>query len=485
MNIVDPILFQCRLQPPVAALCVPGAGLNLVSYGRLERFIHNIGSQAKSLGLAHGNVVALCVQDQILHAALIIGLCRLGIVTLSARNAEFPKELRLDAVISDVSYPFKNAGQIILADRSWIEGDARAIENAHLQKTREDETCRIVLTSGTTGDAKAVAFSHDLVFKRILRHNTVFGSKFPDCSRTFVDLGLPTSLGFLSLIYTLSRGGTVLFRGADAIETMQAFDLYKIQGMVTSPASLAEFVDYFDQAPMFASSLDVIVSGGSVLSKSLAERARARLCSNLISAYGSTEVSMVAAAPSHAIANVAGTVGYVTPGISVEIVDPSGNVLPPIKEGLVRIRSEFSVGGYLSDPVESRKAFRDEWFYPGDIGMLTADGLLIISGREKTVLNLGGDKVNPERIEQVLTSFNGVARAGAFSVLNSLGIEELYAAIVSSERLDELALRAHCERLLPPEFVPLKLVAVQEIPMTVLGKIDRRRLAEVATPQAK
>ena len=73
MNIVDLVLFQCRLQPAAAALCAPGAGIGLMSYGRLERAIYNIGRQAKSLGLERGNTVAIFVQDQILHAALILG----------------------------------------------------------------------------------------------------------------------------------------------------------------------------------------------------------------------------------------------------------------------------------------------------------------------------------------------------------------------------------------------------------------------------
>jgi acyl-CoA synthetase (AMP-forming)/AMP-acid ligase II len=408
MNIVDLILFQCRFQPPAAALCAPGVGLNLLSYGRLDRFIRNIGARAAALGIARGNVVALFIKDQILHTALMLGLCRLGVITLSGRSAELPKELKIDAVISDVAASFKNAGRFIPFDMSWVEGEESPIDDAKLAPTPGDETCRIVLTSGSTGDAKAVAFSHDMVFTRTHRHNTVFGAKFADSTRTLVDLGLSTGLGFISVIYTLSRGGTVFFRGSDAIETMQAFGLYTVQAMVGTPAGLAEFVDCYEQAPMFGPSLEVIVMGGSTLLQSLSERARARLCSNLIAAYGSTESGMVAAAPSHAIAHVVGAVGYVAPGISVQIVDHAGNVLAPGKEGLVRIRSDSGATGYLGDPAGSRESFRDGWCYSGDIGMLTADRLLIISGREKAVLNLGGDKVSPERIEQVLSTTLGL-----------------------------------------------------------------------------
>ena len=84
-----------------------------------------------------------------------------------------------------------------------------------------------------------------------------------------------------------------------------------------------------------------------------------RMCSNLVCSYGSTEVGTVASAPAHLIADTPGAVGYVTPGV--------GN------------------------PEETKNAFRDGCFYPGDLGYLTRDGMLVVSGgRHKTRLNLGG-----------------------------------------------------------------------------------------------
>src|SRR5215468_5426571 len=108
-----------------------------------------------------------------------------------------------------------------------------------------------------------------------------------------------------------------------------------------------------------------------------------RMCSNLVCSYGSTEVGTVASAPAHLIADIPGAVGHVTPGVSIEIVDQSGQMLPAGKEGFVRIRSPHSVKGYVGNPEGSRTAFRDGCFYPGDIGYLTHDRMLVISGREK------------------------------------------------------------------------------------------------------
>jgi acyl-CoA synthetase (AMP-forming)/AMP-acid ligase II len=477
VNIVDPILFHCRMQAPAAAMCAPGAELPLISYGRLEQFIRNIARNAVAQGLERGNTVVLLIEEPILHAAFVLGLAQCGVATVSAHSAVLPKELKVDAVVADRPHLSGSIGRVILADSKWTEGDPRPAKSFS-RGPSGDDVCRIVLTSGTTGNPKAVAFTHHMLIERIARHDWVFGSGLPACDRIFVDPGLSTSIGALFWLYTLSRGGTVFFRGNDAVETLQALSLYRVQAMVAAPAALAELLECYEGAPAFTTDLRVILSVGGLLHRSLSERARARLCTNLFACYGSTEANVVATAPSHTIVQTPGAVGYVTPGVTVQIVDRAGDRLPAGEEGRVRIRGRFTVDAYLGDPEESRAAFQDGWFYPGDLGSLSEDDLLVLSGRENTVLNLGGEKVGPERIEAVLLAFPGITQAAAFSIPDELGVEVLHAAIVSPS-IDEAALRAHCERHLPTRFLPAHFLATASIPRNQMGKVDRRRLSEM------
>ncbi len=122
MNIADLILYQCRQRPPAPALCAPGSDLNVVSYARLERFIHNISRRARALGLARGDVVAILVRDPILHLAFILGLARIGVVTLSARSPSLPKELQFAAVISEAPMAFGAVSRVIIADFDLDDG---------------------------------------------------------------------------------------------------------------------------------------------------------------------------------------------------------------------------------------------------------------------------------------------------------------------------------------------------------------------------
>jgi acyl-CoA synthetase (AMP-forming)/AMP-acid ligase II len=480
MNIVDPILFQCRYQPPAAAICAPGKGIGLISYGRLEQFIHNIGRRALTLGLSPGNIVAILIEDPIFHAAIVLALTRLGIVTFSTRGEKFPDELKVDAVISDKPLPSLPTHRIVLADMSWTTGDGRPAESHYAPRSAGTDICRIILTSGTTGDAKAVAISHKLLSDRIGQHHAVFGPRLASCSRIFSDMTLSTSLGFQFLIHTLWRGGTYFFPGDSFESTLEAFEYYKVQGWVVAPGGLANLLSHFEQYSAYQSRTELIISDGDLLSKSLSERVRARICSHLVSAYGSTEASVAATAPAHAISHMRGAAGYVAPGISVQIVNEAGRVLPAGSEGIVHIRSEFGVEGYVGNPAESASAFKDGWFHPGDIGAITPDNVLMITGRQKAVLNVGGDKINPETIEEALSSFPGVERAAAFSVRNELGIEVIWAAIVAPTKIDMENLTAHCRRLLPSYAVPAFIAVTDAIPRNAMGKIDRARLPEFA-----
>ena len=169
---------------------------------------------------------------------------------------------------------------------------------------------------------------------------------------------------------------------------------------------------------------------------------------------------------------VPGAVGYILPDAQVQIVDPSDKQPTPGKEGIIRVRTEQGVSDYYGDPIASAEMFREGWFYPGDFGYVADDGLLVITGRQETRLNLGGNKVNPETVENVLAAFPSVNDAAVLTIPNALGIEEIYALIKPQSLLDEGALRAHCQARLDRPFVPVRFITVDLVPRNESGKID-------------
>jgi acyl-coenzyme A synthetase/AMP-(fatty) acid ligase len=481
MNIVDPILFHARLNPAALAIATPGAGRERVSYGMLARMVDNVGRIALENGLGRGQVVAIHVNDKIFHAALLLGLARIGVVVLSARSAVLPKEIGVHAVITDSGKSYQNAGRVLVADiASWaLNGDGAPPAT---ERAGDDDPCRITLTSGTTGEARGALFSHRAVVDRNARLPFVRGDRFPQCTRFYCDLGFATDPGFRDMVHMLSKGGAIFYYGGDAESTMQALGLYHVEGMIASPQGLAEYLKFFEAYPEVPCRLDHILTSGASLSRLLSERVRARMCSHLYSTYGATETGGVAVAPAHVVAGIPGAVGYVTPGAAVEIVDSAGRVLPADAEGAVRIRTLQTVTGYVGNPPDAAAAFRDGWFYPGDFGCLRSDGLLVIRGRDAAVLNLGGDKVRPELVEDVLAAFPAIEQAAVFTRANELGIHQLLAAVVARSAVDQVALRRHCEAKLGPALVPARFQVVSALPRNANGKLDRARLPELISP---
>ncbi|HLQ91138.1 MAG TPA: class I adenylate-forming enzyme family protein [Xanthobacteraceae bacterium] len=481
MNVVEPILFQCKLNPLATAIYVPGAPIESVSYGQLEKLIHNVAGSVLKAGLAPGQRVGIFVGEPILHAVLVISLMRLGITTLSLRQSAGPKEIPLDAVLTDRSELYNNSTTNVLRiDASWLEGPGHTLDYDGIHTTEENDLCCIILTTGSTGRAKGAAWLHRQFSEVLATQRYSRGPRFAHCSRFLCDLGIPTGPGLRYVLALLGRGATVYFLGPQPADILQIIDLHKIQGMATSPYGLGEFMKFYEADSAFDTNFDHITCQGALLSKELSRRARARMCSNLYIGYGSTETTAVTFGPATLTDTVPGAVGFVLPGIRVEIVDNDGQILPPHQDGIVRIRTRYMASGYANDPESTAEYFRHGCFYSGDIGHVRNDGMLVITGRMKTALNIGGDIINPEIIEEILTSFPGVEDAAVVAVPNELGVNEIQVLFVAKSLVSVPSLRDHCAAKLSLNFVPVRFASVQAIPRGAQGKIERPRLEQYA-----
>ena len=365
MNIVEPILFQAKHNAPAPAMCAPGMALGLISYGRLAQFINNIGRRALTSGPAAGRDR----RGASPRADLPARSCWHWRISALRPSRCASRHFRQGCTYTRSSPTTPTAAppgsiKVVPADMDWTQGDGQPIEPRHLYRGAGDALCRISLTSGSTGEAKAIGFTHRMQADRLARYTHAYGGNFPNCARIFSDLGLPSSVGFRHLLYILSRGGTIFFPGATPMDTLQTFELYRVQGLIASPGGLSGFLKFYEENSDFHCSFEIIIATGSPLSKQLSERVRARLCSQLVYYYGTTETGTVSSAPAHALTDIPGAVGYVTPGVTVDIVDGDGRVLPVGTEGALRIRSPMNVDRYLDDPALSQIAFRDGCFTP-------------------------------------------------------------------------------------------------------------------------
>jgi acyl-coenzyme A synthetase/AMP-(fatty) acid ligase len=187
---------------------------------------------------------------------------------------------------------------------------------------------------------------------------------------------------------------------------------------------------------------------------------------------------MVTYATPEMLADHPDTVGKVCGWAKIETVDSEDNLLPSGTKGQIRIRSEHQVKGYYLDEERSNRFFRDEWFYPGDIGHFDADGLLYIDGRIDDQINLGGMMIYPEDIENTLILHPAVVDAGFFVKVEGENYEVPAVALVLNDISQMREVQLYAVSALGP-LAPTRYISVLSIPRTATGKLIRKELAAI------
>lgn len=471
MNITDPIRNRARRDP--TAIAVIRADDSKVSYHDLDRMIDAAAARFAGLGLVPGNVVGLAIRgpDEFPPLVIALALARNGIASadpsLPAEHMELllvgpgtRQRTDVRCVAFDASWSALPAGGSVPIAPMWTDGSA---------------ICRIFASSGTTGKPKFIPASHDVMAQRTLQGALWIGPPEPVhiCA---LDFG--SGVGVRDVLRTLFRGATlVLTNPADAIMAIRRHDVGSIS---IAPGSLAALMRSLsaDVPPL---PLRVVEVSGAFLAPRLAELVRQKLGCRLVLSYGATEVGNVAWAPIELLDGIENAVGFVSTGVEVQAVDTDDQPLPPGRDGILRIRTDCSVAGYL-DPVSSAEAFKHGWFYPDDIGAVTPEGIVIVKGRASDVINAGGVKVHPTVIENVLLTLPDITDAAAFGVPDEMGVTRIWAAVVSGKPVSGAEVNALCRQKLgnrAPRFV----LQVRGLPRNTNGKVRRDELVRFAKTQ--
>jgi long-chain acyl-CoA synthetase len=233
--------------------------------------------------------------------------------------------------------------------------------------------------------------------------------------------------------------------------------------------------------PRDLSFVRAVLSGASALDKSVRSRFESFGAQNVVEGYGLSEASPVTHVNPIGLGNRPGTIGLPLPDTEAKIVDPATGLeeLPVGSVGELVLRGPQVMKGYFNNPEETQRAIRGGWLYTGDLGCRDRDGYFTIVDRKKDIIKTSGFLVFPAEIEEVLTSFPGVAEAAVIGVPDSERGEIIKALVVARNgELNLAALENHCEKHLGKQKRPKQIEVVRELPKNFLGKVQRRRLRE-------
>lgn len=468
VSFIDAILFQASKAPNDPAI---GLESGVITYGQLADAMHGATAACERAGLRPGAIAAIMVTDPVWQVCLIGALYRLGVVSVSLLKDQenaFPPGT-LTAVLHDGSYSGTVGGpSAIQVTPDWFtqRGSQRnePMFGVH-------DLCRISLSSGTTGTPKAIAFSTHILWHRLYTYS--FRGRFAASERIFCGPQLASQFGFAITFSALAYGKMVCFSNS-AGTSMPVMSYYKTDLSIVSVFQLNEMVDVLHKTRGGLSGLRELQAGGSLISDVMLQRVRSAMSCEVVSTYASTEGGTVAFAPVEQLgsARSEGAVGFVVPWATVDVLDQNEKPLPRGRDGNIRISTLGSAPYFTPGMtvVENPGAF-----FPGDYGRLTSDGLLVVAGRSTEVINIGGNKISPDRFENILMQVEGVRDAAVFTVDINSALPQVWAAIVADPGLSvaEVVKQSFAQPMIG---TPQVIRIVSEIPRNAAGKILRDKL---------
>lgn len=505
------------------------------SYAELGEQISRAANGLRKLGVTPGDRVALVLPNCPQHVVAFYAVLRLGAIAVEhnplytdrelrhqfedhgARVAivwdkvyesvrAFPKDMGVtDVVTVDLTramplskrlalqLPIKtaqNARAALTAGSSkgaisWesIVG-ARKLHPSH-QRPRLTDTAVLQYTSGTTGAPKGAILSH-----YNLRANAAQGAAWvaglrPGDETVYAVLPMFHAYGLtLCLTFAMSIGARlVLFPKFDEKLVLDAAKHAPPTFLPAVPPIYDRLVTAAAKKKVSLSGIRFSISGAMNLPVSIVERWEKATGGVLIEGYGMTEASPIVAGNPMGPSRRPGTVGVPFPSTDIRVVDPED---PTIElgfeeEGELLVAGPQVFSGYWDRPSETAHVLLPGgWLRTGDIVRVSADGFITVVDRMKELIVTGGFNVSPSEVEEALLSHPDIVDAAAVGLPSANGGEDVVAAVVLSPgaELDVSAVREYCRTRLSAYKVPKRIVEVDDLPRSLIGKVLRREVRD-------
>lgn len=469
MQIVDSILFWANATPAHPAIIQPHG---VQTYRLLADAIMAAAGHFARSELDPAKPVAVSVDDPARMLVACLGLLHAGfsVVPCSQNLLQHLPLTGADTLVSEHGGLVWTDHATILFNDAWMSAHARGAETRPAALPGRDGDI-IFFTSGSTGKPKMIVQTPQARAQRIFYSRN---STFADLQRALVVPGLASSFGFNRVSEIFYAGKTACFAafGQPALLLASIYDIDFMFASIQQAIALAEIQEKNTHFRLQA--LKALRVGGGKISRQGVDRLKQSLCRNIIVSYSATEASTVAIAPYDMIVGIPDAVGFVVPEVTVEIVDASGALLPIGAEGFVRVQTPFSSA--LAAASGPDASVDSKWYYPGDIGWLTDNGVLCIAGRREDVLNRGGHKLATTDFEEFLCATPGVRDAGVCSVMGEGGFAEIWVGVVLEEGADMGAFRQYIESNETYRGNIDKMFVVEEVPRGENRKLQRGEL---------
>lgn len=330
----------------------------------------------------------------------------------------------------------------------------------------------VLFTSGTTGLPKPVPVPWSTLTERIAPYADA--ATPPQVRMLCVPLHHVG--GLIGALVSCIGGHTLVIQPRfDAAEWLRLVEAHRIQMTFIVPTMLARIVDHPTLPDSDISSLQTVTYGASPMTDELVAKLTAAMPGvGFVNTFGQTETlgGITLSTPEDAVDPVHRTsVGKLVPGVEIRIVTPETD-------------DELPVGAIGELLVKSAQNVVDGWLRTGDLVRIDTDGYLYPEGRLSDTINRGGEKFGPIEVETALRSHPLVTECAVAGVPDPELNERVGAVVVTSGPVDVTALQQWCADRIAKYKTPELVVVADEVPLTDMGKVDRKAVIEMVRGSA-
>ena len=530
-SLIDLVETSASLYPAKVALEFFGG---TVTYAELRDRINRAAEGLRLLGVRHGDPVALILPNCPEHVVAFYAVLRLGAVVVEHNPLYTPRELRhqfedhgaqvaiaWDKVVPTLQEMPADVGPPAIISVDITRGMSLVTRAALLLPVRKARESRDALTasvsgatpwqqivtsplldpdhtypvrgdlavlqytSGTVGRPKGAELTHGNLTANAAQSRSWAPTIEQGNCVVYAVLPMFHAYGLtLCLTFAMSMGATlVMFPKFDADLVLKAIKKRPPTFFPAVPPICARLAARALEKGVSLAGIEIAISGAMNLPTAIVEPWEAQTGGFLVEGYGLSEASPVLMVNPVSDGRKAGTVGIPIPGTEARIVDPANPTVDvaPGAEGELIVRGPQIFRGYHQRPEETAAVFVDgDWFRTGDIATMDDDGFFSIVDRIKELIITGGFNVSPSEVEDAIRKAPGVIDAAVVGIPSPNGGEDVVAAVEfeSGATFDEQALRSFVRDLLTPYKVPKRIVQLDQLPKSMMGKTLRRVVRE-------
>ncbi len=351
----------------------------------------------------------------------------------------------------------------------------------------QDKLQRILYTGGTTGVPKGIMLSRAADLAQL---RNVLVDLVPDLNSNDVFLGLqPFYHAVRPFFFPCWMRGTkhVIVSDFHPETAFSAIENENVSVIKTVPTVLVRLISDPGVRGRRLGSVRTLIYGGSPMPVEKLKEGIDIFGPIFVQNYGQSESAMtvcclgksdhVTQGDPKKVARLA-SVGHPYSWVEVKLVDENGEEAPPGELGELIVRGDHNMMGYLNNPGETSKTLKDGWIHTRDIGRIDEEGYVFLMDRKGDMIISGGENVYPGEVEQILYKHPAVMEACVFGIPDEKWGESVTAAVALKPGMNvaEEELIAHCKEVLARYKSPQKIVFLDALPKSPMGKILRREL---------